>query len=431
VASYFADVLNPSLLFGASGTGPVLHNTAANCIFIFMAGAPSQVDLWDLKEGAWTPYDFAPTSYGDVRWPQGLLPKTAAHLGKLSIVRCGMAWAAVHPLAQQWAQISRNPTGVNGAVAPHIGSVVALESQAARGPGDILPGFMAVNSGTIPGSGYLPARYAPWGLQPSPQGLTTLTHPDGPARFSQRWSLFHSLDANRQSGALGKLSNDMNDCFDQSKTLIDTPGINTLFQFNDTESARYGSTPFGDSLIVARNLVNARKGVRFVEVVLDGWDHHSSIYQRRAPDSLYSQCGQFDPAFAALLTDLSTMTGANPGKTLLDETLIVAVGEFGRTVGPLNGQSGRDHYLRNSIVFAGGGTRGGRTIGKTDSLGDGVLDYQWSGQRDVRPEDLASTIYSALGIDYTTVRTDDPAGLGFPYVPLAKDGVYRPVDELF
>ncbi len=79
------------------------------------------------------------------------------------------------------------------------------------------------------------------------------------------------------------------------------------------------------------------------------------------------------------MEDLSITAGATAGKTLLDETLIVVVGEFGRTVGPLNAQKGRDHYLRNSIVFAGGGVRGGRIIGKTDSLGDQVVDYQWSG----------------------------------------------------
>jgi len=75
--------------------------------------------------------------------------------------------------------------------------------------------------------------------------------------------------------------------------------------------------------------------------------------------------------------------------------------------------------------------RGGKIIGKTDPLGDKVLDYQWSAQRDVRPEDVTCTIYSALGIDYTKVRSDDPLGTGFPYVPFAKDGVYRPIDELF
>jgi len=432
VASYFADVVDPSLLFGSTTTAGVpLQNTARNCIFIFLLGAPSQVDMWDLKEGAWTPSDLAPTSYGDIRWPRGLLPKTAEHLEKISIVRCGLAWVAIHTLGQTWAQVARNPAGLSGSIAPHIGAVVALESQTSRKASDVLPGFLAVNAGSIPGSGYFPARYGPFGIQPLAEGLPTLIHPEGPARFDRRWNLLHKIDGNRKTGELGKPSMDTNDFFDQSKALMDAPGINDTFKFNESEHARYGATDFGDSLLVARNLVNANRGTRFVQVTLPGWDHHFSIYEKSGGDSLYMQGGQFDPAYAALLADMSTMPGATPGKTLLDETLVVVVGEFGRTVGPLNEKKGRDHYQRNSIVFAGGGVRGGRVIGKTDSLGDQVLDYQWSGQRDVRPEDVTSTIYSALGIDYTKTRADDPLGRGFEYVPFAKDGIYKPITELF
>ncbi|HEV8269085.1 MAG TPA: DUF1501 domain-containing protein, partial [Thermoanaerobaculia bacterium] len=119
------------------------------------------------------------------------------------------------------------------------------------------------------------------------------------------------------------------------------------------------------------------------------------------------------------------------GRTLLDETLVVVFGEFGRTVGPLNNLEGRDHFLRMLIVFAGGGVRGGRVLGKTDEKGADLVESGWSENRDIRPEDIAATVYSALGIDYTTVRHDDPLGRGFEYVPFAKDGVYKAVDELF
>jgi uncharacterized protein (DUF1501 family) len=97
----------------------------------------------------------------------------------------------------------------------------------------------------------------------------------------------------------------------------------------------------------------------------------------------------------------------------------------------LNGQGGRDHFLRMSVVFAGGGTRGGRVIGETNATGSDVVNYGWSQNRDIRPEDVTCTIYSALGIDYTTVRHDDPLNRGFEYVPFAKDGVYKPVEELW
>jgi uncharacterized protein (DUF1501 family) len=139
----------------------------------------------------------------------------------------------------------------------------------------------------------------------------------------------------------------------------------------------------------------------------------------------------FDPAYAALLTDLAATPGSQSGKTLLDETVVVVLGEFGRTVGALNAQGGRDHFLRMSMVFAGGGTRGGSVIGTTDDAGRNAIEFGWAGNRDVRPEDITSTIYSALGIDYTTVRRDDPLNRGFEYVPFAKDGTYGPINELF
>jgi uncharacterized protein DUF1501 len=425
VASYFADVLDPRLLLASTTTSnATLHNSAKSCIFIFLPGAPSQTDLWDLKEGSWTPTDLAATSYGNIRWPQGLMPKTGEHLGKLTLVRSALSWAAVHQLGQVWAQIARNPGGATGAIAPHMGAVVALESQAARTPADVLPGFIALNAGSIPTCGYLPAKYAPFGVTTDESGLSTLAHPEGADRFTRRWDLLHQLDANRTSGALGKPSLDMNDFYDQAKTLMEAPGVNALFTYDDAEHARYGSSTFGDSLVVARNLVASNKGTRFVQVTLGGWDHHSDIYDKDAAQSIYAQSAELDAGLAGLLADLEAMK-------LLDSTLVVLASEFGRTVGALNGQGGRDHYLRNSVVFAGGGTKGGRAIGKTDATGANVVEYGWAPNRDVRPEDVTCTIYSALGIDYTKIRNDDPLGRGFEYVPFATEGHYAPIEELW
>jgi hypothetical protein len=84
-----------------------------------------------------------------------------------------------------------------------------------------------------------------------------------------------------------------------------------------------------------------------------------------------------------------------------------------------------------SVALAGGGVAGGRAIGATDATANKVVDFGWSAGRDVRIEDLTCTLYSALGIDYTTVRHDDPIGRGYEYVPFAKDGVYQPVNEVF
>lgn len=433
VASYFADVMSPSLLQARKIAANVaLQNTAKNCIFIFLPGAPSNIDTWDLKEGAWTPSDFAPTSYlsGTLRFPQGLMPKTAAHVDKMLFVRPGLAWAAVHQLGQFWAQIARNPGGATGAIAPHIGAVVSLEAQATRLPSDVLPGFIALNSAGIPTSGYFPATYAPFQVIPAATGLPTISHPDGVSRFSDRWNFLHQSDGNRTSGALGKKTLDMDDFYTQANTLMAAPNINAVFSFTTDEHTQYGASTFGDSLIIARNLVNARKGTRFVQATFGGWDHHSGIYDTTG-NSLYSQSAAFDPAYGALMTDLASMPGSTAGKTLLDETLVVIVAEFGRTVGALNNQGGRDHNLRMTTLWAGGGTRGGRVIGTTDSTGANVADYGWSGNRDIRPEDVTCTIYSALGIDYTTELHNDPLGRGFEYVPFAKDGTYQPIAELW
>jgi uncharacterized protein (DUF1501 family) len=131
-----------------------------------------------------------------------------------------------------------------------------------------------------------------------------------------------------------------------------------------------------------------------------------------------------DAAVSQLIVELK----AN-GK--FNETLIVMVGEFGRTVGQLSAAAGRDHYVQQFCFFAGGGVRGGTTIGATNAIGGATTDFGWRRQRDVRPEDVEATIYSALGINYTSIRYDDPFGRGFEYVPFASEDLYGPVNELF
>jgi uncharacterized protein (DUF1501 family) len=305
-----------------------------------------------------------------------------------------------------------------------------LESQKTRIATDILPGFVSLGSAPMVKSGYLPASYAPFAVQPTSTGLASLTHPNGATRLEDRWNLLHATDLDRTFGGLGKNASDMDAFYGQAKQLIDSPDANRIFSFTPDEHTRYGETAFGDSCVVARNLVAAQRGTRFVQITFGGWDHHTNIYGKSGV-SLYTQMTQFDPGFGALLADLSIMPGVDAGKTMLDETMIVVLGEFGRLGGGPTGAGGRDHSTRMSIALAGGGVRGGTLIGKTDLYGETATEYGWSANRDVRPEDLTSTIYSALGIDYTTVRHDDPLGRGFEYVPLAKDGVYLPVDELF
>ena len=113
VATTFADVLAPFPRASAAAAPPLL-GTARNAVLFFLAGGASHSDMWDLKEGAWTPAALRPTSYGDVRFPQGLLPKTAEQMGSLAFVRALRSWAAVHGLAQSWAQIARTRPASSG-----------------------------------------------------------------------------------------------------------------------------------------------------------------------------------------------------------------------------------------------------------------------------------------------------------------------------
>ena len=172
----------PLRLMGALPVTPM--STARNCIYILLAGAPSHIDIFDLKEGPWTPPAFNPTSFGDIRFPQGLMPNVANRLGDMVIVRSVRSWALVHTLAQTWVQIGRNPASALGSVAPNIGSVVALEKAAERQPSDILPGFISLNAGgSQVGAGYFPVTYAPFLVAPRTTGLSNTVHPDGRERW--------------------------------------------------------------------------------------------------------------------------------------------------------------------------------------------------------------------------------------------------------
>lgn len=399
--------------------------TAKNCIFVLMAGAPSHVDTFDLKEGPWLPAAMNVTSYDDIRWPQGLLPKIGAQLDSIALVRSIKPWAAVHGLAQTWWQIGRNPTAASARVAPHIGSVVSLELgglPASR----LLPAFMSLNAATGPGEGYFDPEHAPFYVSPGGGGLGNTSHRDGQAVFERRFGLLTALDGRlRESDELGPAVEQMEAFNVSARRMMYNPTIDRAFTFDAAERTRYGNTGFGNACITARNLLRANLGTRFIQITVGGWDNHTGIYTGALNPANQNSLGhQFDNALGTLISDLKN-------DNLLDDTLIVALGEFGRTVGPLNAGAGRDHYLQQSALIAGGRVRGKRAIGSTDDLGRATTNPGWSRDRDIRTEDIEATIYSALGIDWTKVLRDDPTGRGFEYVPSAERDLYGPVHELW
>ena len=407
-------------------------NTAKKAIFIMMPGAPSQTDTLDLKVGSWTPATFTPTTINGADWPSGLLPNLGAQFSanRFSIIRSCQSSALVHSLLQTWTQIARSPTSATGKIAPNIGSIVALEKEPERLPNQKLPGFVALNGGgSLQGVGYLSSRFSPFDVTPTAGGLTNLTNSDGQTNFTNRYSMLQTLDSSiGTKSPFGKKFEEMSDFFSSARGMMYDPNVSNAFRFTADEQTRYGgNNGFANACVTARNLISTSLGVRYVQINIGGWDNHTNIYTNQG---LLGPARQFDTALANLLSDLASMPGSD-GKSLLDETLIVAKGEFGRTVGPLTGAGGRDHYFVHSAFVAGGGIKGGRVLGSTTANGATVDNPGWSAGRPVYSEDIAATIYSALGINYLTTRHDDPLGRGFEYIPTTGSYIGQPVLEMF
>jgi uncharacterized protein DUF1501 len=427
IAGYFLSPMDLGAQVAVTTQQPaVLVNTAKNVVFVLLQGAASHVDTFDLKVGSWTPAAFGPTSLNGVDFPAGLLPTLTSQFDKIALVRSCQSNALVHSLLQTWNQIARNPASSSAGIAPNVGAVVAMEADATRAPGQILPGFVSLNTGgNVERNGYFPARYAPFDVTANANGLANLQHPDGAPSFNER---FQVLQAFNQANPLRADFDQMRDFYVGAASMMNDPNVNNVFRFSATDQTRFGNSGFGSSCIVVRNLIGADMGTRYFQINLGGWDNHSNIYQ--ANGGIFGPARQLDLGLGNLIADLAGMPGAN-GRTRLDETLIVVKGEFGRTVGNVNNQGGRDHYAVHSTLFAGGGIIGGRAIGGTTPDGRFVDRPGWSQDRIVGPEDIAATMYSALGINYTTKRRDDPLGRGFEYVPATPSWPAYPVVELF
>ncbi len=398
---------------------------AKNCILVLMNGGPSHVDTFDLKEGPWLPANFEPTSYGDVRWPRGLFPRMAEQMDNIALIRSVRSWTGVHDLGRNWLQIGRNPLNNMGRIAPHIGSIVSIE-YANRSVDKTLPAFFNLNAGDGIGAGYLSPVHAPFFFSPGGNPPPGTTHGDGQAAFTRRVELLSQLDAEfRASGVLGSKGSEAAAFNDAARQMMYRPEIDQLFRFSADERIRYGNSGFGNALIVAKNLLASNRGTRFVQVNVGSWDNHANIYTGALNPANANSLGRlFDSGMGALLADLKA-------NGQLEDTLIVAMGEFGRTITALNSTAGRDHFLQQAVLFAGAGIRGGRAIGTTFADGRDTQDPGWSRQRSVRAEDIAATIYSALGIDWTTIRRDDPLGRGYSYIPEVEQDLYGPVHDLW
>ena len=249
------------------------------------------------------------------------------------------------------------------------------------------------------GPNFLGAKYAPFVADGDPNGpafrVRDVVLPSGisEGRFADRSELRAEVD--RFQRILDKAAGDpvpvLDDHYQQAADLMRSKEAQAAFRIGDEPPAvrdRYGRNPFGQRLLLARRLVEA--GVPFVTINDGGWDHHSDLF-----GALRKRLPGWDRSVAALVTDLDE-------RGLLDDTLVIALGEFGRTpkISTLSGQSkpGRDHWANAmSVLFAGGGTPGGQVVGATDRKGFAAVE------RVLSPENFAATVYTKLGIDPNTI----------------------------
>jgi uncharacterized protein (DUF1501 family) len=201
------------------------------------------------------------------------------------------------------------------------------------------------------------------------------------SRFSQRLSALEALE-NQFAAQTGDVKvAGRRAVYTKAVKMMRSPKLKAFSISEEPQAVQdaYGSSNFGKGCLMARRLVET--GVKFVEVVQDGWDTHQDNFNR-----VKNLSGQFEPGMAALIKDLAD-------RNLLDSTLVIWMGEFGRTP-RINGNEGRDHFPQAwSAVLAGGGTRGGIVHGSTDAEGAKVVE------KAVSPNDLFATIASLLGID--------------------------------
>jgi hypothetical protein len=375
------------------------ESKARSCVLIWLDGGASHLETFDVKPDAPKevrgPLDSITSSMAGMRISE-CLPRTATMLDKLAIIRSMTSPLGEHNFGTHYLMTGYKPTPV--LEYPTFGSVFAHS----RHEKPVLPPHIAVpdfrvGGGRLNGGGYLPAEVRPFSVGGDP----------AKADFQVRDLDFYRgiditrLDRRRQFvNALNEFSNGLDRSpsanvdpdLERAYRLITSAEAKTAFDLSEESREtrqRYGGKSIGQSCLLARRLIE--RGVPFVTVNNRGWDTHDNLYTRLKEGYTGAKVGvglipSLDLALSALIEDLDD-------RGMLDETLIVVMGEFGRTP-KLNIAGGRDHWPRVfSTVLAGGGVPGGQVIGSSDSVGESPKD------RPITPSDLAATIYTLLGID--------------------------------
>ena len=411
---------------------------AKSCILIWLDGGPSHLETFDPKPDAPQevrgPLKTITTNITGVQISE-CLEQTAKAMDKIAIIRSMTSPLGEHNLGTQYLLTGYKPTPA--LEYPTYGATVAyVRSQNSESVSDdaftALPPNIAVPNftGQVSGNGYLPSDTSPFSVSGNPDSKESKESNGGFKvrdldfyqgididRLSRRKQFVNAL--NEFSSAKDAGTSTVSDPeLERAYNLITSPEAKGAFSLSDEPHDvrnRYGIggvNGIGLSCLLARRLVE--RGVPFVTVNHTGWDTHNNIFQlkERYPTDRNAHLPSLDRALSALIQDLTD-------RGMLDETLVVVMGEFGRTP-RINSQGGRDHWPNVfSVMLAGGGVQGGQIIGSSDVLGE------FPEERPVTPSDLAATIYTLLGIDPSLeLHTSD----GRP-VRVAPDGA-KVVSEL-
>lgn len=357
-----------------------------SCIIFFQSGGACQHDSFDPKPEAPREirggFPTIPTAVPGVHFSE-LLPRCAKALGRYSVIRSMYSREAIHEKAKQYIFSGSRPN--NAFKHPVYGSVIAKELGAAGG----LPPFVVIPSKDIcADSGFLGAAYDPF-ITGDPNrknfSVQDLTLPLGVGmeEAQGRARLLAALDDDIRAVEKSKLIEGMDYFYQKAFDLVSSPEAKKAFDLGaekDKLRDEYGRNTAGQGALLARRLVEA--GVRLVTIFHGGYDTHTN--NDATNKTLYPV---FDQAFTTLLEDLHQ-------RGMLETTLVLAIGEFGRTP-KINHSAGRDHWPGAfSIAAAGAGIAGGQVIGSTDANGSEPKD------RPVSVEDLGATIYKKFGVDY-------------------------------
>jgi hypothetical protein len=415
------------------------RGNAKNVVFYEISGAISHLESFDFKESPGMPKDIQVSKLSTgIYFPTNFFLNISRVMDKVAIVRSFVSHEEVHLRGQYYVQAGRPLNVAFAKEIPSLGSVVASELEARRRESDTFPTYVSFNLETNQvgalSTGFLPPQYSVFDLNPQ-QALKGMSLDQKATELlEERWRVLEGLrEINRgRMKGFGRGVDAYEDFSVTGKKLLTDPRWPAAFQISDDDRKRYGNSSPGISCALARNLLRQDAGTRYIHICQHGWDHHRRIWDKTTDDNHYALIRDFDPALAALIEDLAaTPAKGDATKSLLDETLVVFMSEFGRTPGPLNFILGRDHHKYVfPAMFAGAGVKGGTVRGASDADGRFCTDTGWDHKEQPRIENVVATIYSALGIDWSKEVHNTPSGRVYPYVdPLGANGII-PIDEL-